>query len=49
MALRHYPDTEEVKARTVGMYKSPARPAKKPKTPTPVKRKAEKYSGKLLM
>ena len=36
MKLRSYgPDTEEAKARTVGMYKSPAHSAKKPRIPVP--------------
>jgi len=38
LALRQYPDTEEVKARNVGMYKSPAHSVKKPNAPTSVKR-----------
>jgi len=43
MKLRSYgPDTEESKARTVGMYKSPAYSAKKPRTP---KRKAVEAAG----
>ena len=48
MALRQYPDTEEVKARNVGMYKSPARSTKKPKTPTPVKRADEEPLGTVM-
>jgi len=46
MKLRSYgPDTEEAKARTVGMYKSPAHSAKKPRTPVSIKSGAEEAAG----
>jgi len=46
MKLRSYgPDTEEVKSRAVGMYKSPARPARKSQTPALANRKAAEAAG----
>jgi len=48
MALRQYPDTEEVKARNIGMYKSPAHSAKKPRTPISAIRVAKEPLGTVV-